>query len=427
MWGEKPLVVRGLGGESVELFGRSEASSPASLTRGMTMQNTLTNLYREFFDSERTGGYLLIICTVISLALANSSVGASYTALFKTTVGFELGSVRLNYPVYHWINDLLMAVFFLLVGLEIERELYIGELSDLRDALLPIFAAIGGMIIPALIHVSFNAGSATQSGFGIPMATDIAFALGMLSLLGSKVPASLKVFLTALAIMDDIGAIIIIAVFYSTGFSLLYFSLSMGIFAMLLLFNRLGVNQLWLYLIPGMFMWFFMHESGVHATITGVLLAFAIPFRDGAESSLSYRLQHVLHKPVALCFIPLFALANTGIKITPALMGGLTSENAKGIIAGLCIGKPFGIFLCTFLAVKVGWSTLPGDVSWQQILGAGMLAGIGFTMSIFISLLAFNDLLTIDTAKVAILCGSVLSCLTGVTMLFLSGTEARKI
>ena len=391
------------------------------------MNNTLTHLYREFFDSERTGGYLLIICTVLSLALANSSVGASYTALFKTTVGFDLGSVRLHYPVYHWINDLLMAVFFLLVGLEIERELYIGELSDLRNALLPIFAAIGGMVIPALIHVSFNAGSATQSGFGIPMATDIAFALGMLSLLGSKVPASLKVFLTALAIIDDLGAIIVIAVFYATGFSLWYFSLSMGIFVLLLLCNRLGVNQLLLYLILGLGMWFFMHESGVHATITGVLLAFAIPFRDGAESSPSYRLQHFLHKPVALCIIPLFALANTGIKITPALIGGLTSENAKGIIAGLCIGKPFGILLFSFLAVQVGWSTLPGDVSWKQILGAGMLAGIGFTMSIFISLLAFNDPLTIDTAKVAILCGSVLSCLTGVTMLFISGTEARKI
>ena len=257
------------------------------------MQNTLTKSLQRFFDSERTGGYLLITCTVISLALAHSSVGASYTALFKTTVGFELGSVRSAYPVYHWINDLLMAVFFLLVGLEIERELYIGELSDLRDALLPIFAAIGGMVIPALMHVSFNAGSATQSGFGIPMATDIAFALGMLSLLGSKVPTALKVFLTALAIIDDLGAIIIIAAFYATGFSLWYFSLSMGVFVLLLLCNRLGVNQLWLYSIPGMCMWFFMHESGVHATITGVLLAFAIPFRDGAENSPSYRLQDV--------------------------------------------------------------------------------------------------------------------------------------
>jgi len=387
------------------------------------MQNPLTSLYREFFDSERTGGYLLITCTVISLALTNSSVGESYTSVFKTTVGFELGYIRMNYQVYHWINDLLMAVFFLMVGLEIEREIYIGEFSDLRNALLPIFAAIGGMVIPATIHLSFNAGSETQSGFGIPMATDIAFALGMLSLLGSKVPASLKVFLTALAIIDDIGAIIVIAAFYSKGFSLLYFSLSIGIFVMLLLFNRLGVNQLLLYLIPGMFMWFFMHESGVHATITGVLLAFAMPFRDGSESSISYRLQHFLHKPVAFFIIPLFALANTGIKITPELMAGLTSENAKGIIAGLFIGKPLGVFLFTVLAAKVGWSKLPGDVSWKQILGAGMLAGIGFTMSIFISLLAFNDPLTVDTAKVAILCASVLSCLTGVTILSLSRTR----
>ncbi len=389
------------------------------------MKNGLTKLFREFFDSERTGGYLLIICTAVSLAIANSPLSSAYAALFKTKIGFDLASISMNYPVYHWINDLLMAVFFLLVGLEIERELYIGELSDIRKALLPIFAAVGGMLVPALIHFSFNAGTDTQSGFGIPMATDIAFAIGMLSLLGNRVPVSIKVFLTALAIIDDLGAIIIIAAFYSKGFSLLYFTLAMGIFAMLLIFNRLKVNSMPLYLVPGLFMWFFMHESGVHATITGVLLAFAIPFRDGSAGSMSYKLQHFLHKPVALIIIPMFALANTGIPITKELIGGLLSDNSAGIMLGLFLGKPLGIFLLSLIAVKAGISSLPGDVKWKHVLGAGMLAGIGFTMSIFISLLAFDDALIVDTSKVAILCGSVMSCIAGMVMLSLAGRASN--
>lgn len=385
------------------------------------MKTSLTKLYKEFFDSERTGGYLLTICTFVSLLLANSGAGDSYVSLFKKMIGFEIGSFSMNYPVYHWINDLLMAVFFLLVGLEIERELYIGELSDFKGALLPIFAAIGGMLVPGMIHFALNAGTPTQPGYGIPMATDIAFTLGMLSLLGSRVPASLKIFLTALAIIDDMGAISIIAIFYSKGFSLLYFGLSMGVFAFLIILNRLGVNRLLFYLIPGFFMWFFMHESGVHATITGVLLAFAIPFRDGSSKSPSYKLQHFLHKPVGLLIIPLFALANTGIQISPELIGGLASENALGIILGLFIGKPAGIFLMSFIAVRSGLSRLPEDVNWKQIFGAGILAGIGFTMSIFIAMLAFDDPLTVDTSKVAILCGSLLSCIAGLTVLYFSG------
>ena len=387
------------------------------------MRKKLTALFNEFSESERTGGYLLIICTVVSLVIANSFLAESYLALFKTKIGFSLGSVSMNYPVYHWINDLLMAVFFLMVGLEIERELYIGELADFRNALLPILAALGGMIVPALIHFSFNSGTETQSGFAIPMATDIAFALGMLSLLGNRVPVAIKVFLTALAIIDDHGAIIIIAIFYAKGFSLLYFSLAIGVFIMLIIFNRTGINNLLMYLIPGVFMWYFMHESGVHATITGVLLAFAIPFRDGSKRSVSYKLQHFLHKPVALLIIPLFALANTGIKISPELLSGLSSNNAVGIIMGLFIGKPVGIFLFTLLAVKLGWSSLPDEVAWKHVLGAGMIAGIGFTMSIFISLLAFNEPLVIDTSKVAILCGSLLSCIAGLVMLSVAGKK----
>ncbi|MGB3016237.1 MAG: Na+/H+ antiporter NhaA [Ignavibacteria bacterium] len=391
------------------------------------MRKKLTALFNEFSESERTGGYLLIICTVVSLVIANSFLAESYLALFKTKIGFSLGSVSMNYPVYHWINDLLMAVFFLMVGLEIERELYIGELADFRNALLPILAALGGMFVPALIHFSFNSGTETQSGFAIPMATDIAFALGMLSLLGNRVPVAIKVFLTALAIIDDLGAIIIIAIFYAKGFSLMFFSLAIGIFILLIIFNRIGINNLLLYLIPGVFMWYFMHESGVHATITGVLLAFAIPFRDGSKRSVSYKLQHFLHKPVALLIIPLFALANTGIKISPELLSGLSSNNAVGIIMGLFIGKPVGIFLFTLLAVKLGWSSLPDEVGWKHVLGAGMIAGIGFTMSIFIALLAFNEPLIIDTSKVAILCGSILSCIAGLVMLSVAGKKQKFI
>jgi NhaA family Na+:H+ antiporter len=387
------------------------------------MRKKLTALFKEFSESERTGGFLLIICTAVSLVIANSFLAESYLALFKTKIGFSLGSVSMNYPVYHWINDLLMAVFFLMVGLEIERELYVGELADFRNALLPILAALGGMIVPALIHFSFNSGTEAQSGFGIPMATDIAFALGMISLLGNRVPVAIKVFLTALAIIDDLGAIIIIAIFYAKGFSLMFFSLAIGIFILLIIFNRIGINNLLLYLIPGVFMWYFMHESGVHATITGVLLAFAIPFRDGSSKSISYKLQHFLHKPVALIIIPLFALANTGIKISPDLLSGLSSNNAIGIITGLFIGKPVGIFLFTLLAVKLGLSSLPAEVSWKQVLGAGMIAGIGFTMSIFIALLAFNEPLIIDTSKVAILCGSILSCIAGLVMLSVAGKK----
>ena len=387
------------------------------------MRTKLTKLFNEFSESERTGGYLLIVCTIISLILANSAISEAYTSLFKTKIGFSFGPVSMHYPVYHWINDLLMAIFFLMVGLEIEREIYIGELSDLKSALLPIAAAVGGMAVPALIHFSFNGGTETQSGFGIPMATDIAFALGMLSLLGKRVPVAIKVFLTALAIIDDLGAIIMIAIFYAKGFSLIHFSIAIGIFIMLLIFNRLGVNRLSLYLIPGLLMWYFMHESGVHATITGVLLAFAIPFRDGSEKSISYKLQHFLHKPVGLLIIPLFALANTGIVITPDLLGGLTSDNALGIIGGLFIGKPVGIILFTFITIKLGLSKLPESVSKLQVLGAGMIAGIGFTMSIFIALLAFNDQLIIDTSKVAILCGSLLSCIAGMVVLYFSGKK----
>jgi NhaA family Na+:H+ antiporter len=377
-----------------------------------------SKLFSEFVRSEQASGVILILCTLVSLAIANSRFGAGYLDFWHSKVGFEAAGVTLKFSIEHWINDGLMAVFFLLIGLEIEREIYIGQLSRLRNASLPVIAAIGGMAIPALLHYLFNHGTATQAGIGIPMATDIAFALGVLALLGDRVPAALKVFLTALAIIDDLGAIIIIALFYVGDFSLLYLLLALGIFAGLLLFNRLGVRRLSLYLIPGAVMWYFMLRSGVHATIAGVLLAFAIPFARNDAESPSYRLQHFLHKPVAFLIMPLFALANTGIILSENWFGGLATANSLGIFTGLFAGKPLGIVLFSAAAVALGLSQRPEGVSWRQIVGAGFLGGIGFTMSIFITLLAFPDPAIIQSAKITILLSSLAAGTAGFVILF---------
>lgn len=373
------------------------------------MKNKLSNLFEEFFESEQASGSILILCTIISIIIANSCLGKEYTDFWHTKIGFEASGIVLKYSVEHWINDGLMAVFFLLIGLEIERELYIGELSDLRNATLPIFAAIGGMAMPAIIHFLFNRGTETQAGVGIPMATDIAFALGVLALLGSKVSSSLKIFLTALAIIDDLGAIVIIALFYVSDFSFLYLGLALMTFLVLLLMNRLGINRLSFYLILGVVMWYFMLKSGIHATIAGVLLAFAIPFANGDENSPSYKLQHFLHKPVAFIIMPIFALANTGIALTGQWIEGLVAPNGLGIFAGLFVGKPVGIVLFSFLAIKLGLSQLPNAVSWKHIIGAGFLGGIGFTMSIFITLLAFGNPEILQSSKISILLSSLVA------------------
>ena len=377
----------------------------------------LTKLFSEFFDSEKSSGIVLVLCTIASLSIANSLLGEGYLGLWQTKIGLDAGGVHLKYSLDHWINDGLMVVFFLLIGLEIEREIYIGELSDLKNATLPIFAAIGGMMTPALFHFLLNRGTETQSGFGVPMATDIAFALGVLALLGNKIPLSLKIFLTALAIIDDLGAILVIALFYVGDFSLTYFLLSVGVFAGLLILNHLGARGLVYYLIPGIFMWYFMLQSGVHATLAGVLLAFAIPFGDGGEKSPSYILQHVLHKPVAFLIVPLFALANTGIVLGGEWVKNFTSVNSMGVFLGLFLGKPLGISLFGFLAIKFGLAQLPGDVSWKQIIGAGFLGGIGFTMSIFITLLAFADVDIVNSTKISILLTSLLAGGTGYVIL----------
>jgi NhaA family Na+:H+ antiporter len=381
------------------------------------MKAKLTKLFVEFFESEQASGVILILCTVTSIIIANTYLGKNYSDFWHTKIGIEIGGLALKYSVEHWINDGLMAIFFLLIGLEIERELYIGELSDLKNATLPIFAAIGGMATPALFHFVFNRGTETQAGIGIPMATDIAFALGVLALLGSRVPVALKIFLTALAIIDDLGAIVIIALFYVGNFSFLYLVLALGIFAGLLIINRLGVRRLPFYLVPGFFMWYCMLQSGIHATIAGVLLAFAIPFARGDETSPSYKLQHFLHKPVAFIIMPLFALANTNLALSGNWIEELATANSVGIFAGLVFGKPLGIVLFSILAIKLGLSQLPSEVFWRHIIGAGFLGGIGFTMSIFITLLAFGDPEIIQSSKISILLSSLVAGITGFLIL----------
>jgi NhaA family Na+:H+ antiporter len=377
----------------------------------------VTKLFTEFFESEKTSGIILILCTVASIVIANSYFGKDFLDFWHNKIGFEIGGVALKYSIENWINDGLMTIFFLLIGLEIERELYVGELSDLRNATLPVVAAIGGMAMPALLHFLLNLGTETQAGIGIPIATDIAFALGVLAILGRRVPISLKIFLAALAIIDDLGAIVIIALFYMGNFSLLYFVLALGIFAGLLILNRLGVHRLPFYLFLGFVMWYFMLKSGIHATIAGVLLAFAIPFARGDEKSPSYKLQHFLHRPVAFIIMPLFALANTGFVIAGNGIEGLATSNSLGIIAGLFFGKPLGIVLFSVLAVKSGLSQLPGDLFWRHIIGAGFLGGIGFTMSIFITLLAFSNPEIIQNSKISILLGSFMAGTVGFLIL----------
>ncbi|NIJ52285.1 NhaA family Na+:H+ antiporter [Dyadobacter arcticus] len=315
-----------------------------------------------------------------------------------------------------------MAIFFLLVGLEIKREMVEGELSSFKKASLPIIAALGGVLAPAAIYFAFNQGTETAGGWGIPMATDIAFAIAIISMLGKKVPSSLKIFLSALAIVDDLMAILVIAIFYSNDIHYTYLMYAVGIFIFLLLLNKLGVKNLSAYLIPGIFIWYFVHHSGVHATIAGVLTAFAIPTTpDSIESPLE-KLEHILVNPVNFVIMPIFALANTNIRLEAGMVSGLTTVLGLGIIAGLVLGKPFGITLFSWLAVKTRVGKMPKHASWMHIAGVGMLGGIGFTMSIFIALLSFSGKqLILSEAKFAILTASIISGILG--YLWLSRTE----
>ena len=369
----------------------------------------LSRTFNAFFDSEKSSGILLILCTVISIAITNSPLGSAYLSFWRSNVG--------GLSLEHWINDALMAIFFLLIGLELEREIYVGELSNLKNALLPIFAAIGGMVAPAMIHFALNAGAPTQTGIGIPMATDIAVALGVLAILGNRVPAPLKVFVVAFAVIDDLGAIVIIAAFYTAHLSIGYLGGAVAVWLLLVTLNRIfRVMHLMPYLLGGAVMWFLMLKSGVHATVAGVMLAFAIPFsaKDDDQDSPSHKLEHGLHKPVAFIILPIFALANTGVVIQADWFQQLASANSIGIAAGLIAGKPLGVMMLCFAAVAVGICRLPPDVQWSHIFGAGLLGGIGFTMSIFITNLAFSaDPAIITASKIAILLASLVAALLG--------------
>jgi NhaA family Na+:H+ antiporter len=372
----------------------------------------MTKLFNDFFNSEKSGGMVLIVVTIISLLLANSALQSAYTDIWDHEIG--------GHSTVHWINDGLMTIFFLMIGLELEREIYIGELSSIKNASLPVLGALGGMLVPAGIFLLFNYGTNTQSGAGIPMATDIAFAIGILSLLGKRVPTSLKIFLTALAVIDDLGAIMVIAIFYTNDLDLVNLSIAGGIFAGLLVLNRLKVFNIIPYLLGGGVMWYFMLHSGIHATITGVLVAFAIPFGKGDHNSISYKLQHLLHRPVAFIILPLFALANTCIQISGDWYEHLADHSSLGIIIGLVVGKPIGICLFAMLGISLGICTIPKGLKMKQLLGAGMLGGIGFTMSIFITLLAFEDNTLINSSKIAILMASSIAAILGFIWLKIS-------
>ena len=374
---------------------------------------SLTDTFNRFVKSEQSGGALLLACTVVSLLLANSPLAAEYLALWQVKAG--------PLSIEHWINDALMAVFFLLIGLELERELYVGELSRLRNALLPAFAAVGGMAAPALIHFAFNAGTASQAGFGIPMATDIAFALAVLGILGARVPPALKVFVVAFAVIDDLGAIALIAAVYTAKIFPGYLLAALAVWGLLIALNRaLRVAALWPYLLGGIALWFCLLNAGIHASIAGVLLAFAIPFsaRTPGEESPSHRLEHRLHKPVAYAILPLFALANTGVPIDAQALAQFSHPNNLGIMLGLVLGKPAGVLALCALAVTLKVSSLPDGVRWSHVVGAGLLGGIGFTMSIFITNLAFTDSTTlVNASKLGVLTASLVAGVAGLTWL----------
>ncbi|MDH0658366.1 MULTISPECIES: Na+/H+ antiporter NhaA [Empedobacter] len=368
----------------------------------------VSKLFQKFIHSQTSGGITLIFCTLFSLIVANSMFADSYQSLWHLDL--------FGHSFAHWINDGLMAIFFFLIGLELKREMLIGELSNVKKAILPIFAAVGGMLLPAGIFAALNYGTDTINGFGIPMATDIAFAVAVITMLGKRVPMSLKVFLTALAVIDDLGAILVIALFYPNPelpFDITQFGIAMGVLALLFGLNRMKVNTIIPYIIGGIIVWWFMLHSGIHATIAGVLVAFTIPFNKDQSKSLCAKAEHFLHLPVAFIILPLFALANTAITIDGGGFSHFSFPLAAGIFLGLVVGKPIGVTLATFIAVKLGLSELPTAVNFKRVFGAGMLAGIGFTMSIFVSILAFKDPDYVNEAKLMILVASVAAAVFG--------------
>ena len=387
------------------------------------MLNYLSSPFKWFFKLEAASGLVLLISAVIALIISNSNFSSLYFETLQSYLFIGINNIGLKMSLHHWINDALMAVFFFFVTLEIKREFVLGELSSPKQALLPIIAAIGGMLVPALIYIYINFGNEdTINGWAIPSATDIAFSLGVLSLLGSRVPISLKVFLTALAIIDDLGAIIIIAFFYTGDLSIQYLSLLLLTFIALLILNKSGVKKFIPYLILGLILWFFTYQSGVHATISGVLLATVIPHRKkNEEYSLLTKIEHNISSYVAFGIMPLFALANAGVSLDGINLESLLSPVPLGIVLGLFVGKQIGVFLFSIIAIKLKIAQMPNNANWMSFYGVGILAGIGFTMSLFIGNLAFvENIEYIDGVKIGVLTGSLLSTLIGYTLLLLT-------
>lgn len=377
------------------------------------------NYFQEFLHDSRAIGVMLFTCTLLSLVLANMSFGTAYVSFFTHEFHF-FEKLHLPHSLLHWINDGLMAVFFFLVGMEIKRELTIGELSSVKRAILPIGAALGGMVIPALFYLAFNHGNEYEGGWGIPMATDIAFSLGVASMLGKKVPLNLKIFLTALAIIDDLGAIVVIALFYGQGVNAFALLGAMVIMGILWILNRKKLTFGKYHYILGILLWFLVFNSGVHAAIAGVLFAFMVP------TNLLSELEHKIHNYVNFGILPLFALANTAIVLQLDMIGQLWGSLSLGILSGLFFGKPIGILIACYILVKAKVAILPRGVNWLQLAGAGILAGIGFTMSIFITCLAFTDVVIQDLGKIAILLAVILSIVASLIWFWLISFYRRK-
>ena len=374
-------------------------------------RKNIVDPFLDFIHDSRAVGIILLICTAVALTLANTNVASFFFSVINIDISVLTNTtIHLPHTLLHWINDGLMAVFFFLVGMEIKREITRGELSSFSQAILPLVAAIGGMLVPALIFFFINKGTAYANGWGIPMATDIAFSLGIAALLGSRVPLGLKIFLTALAIIDDLGAILAIAIFYSETIHWVYLGIAAIIFLVLYPLMRYKIFGFFNFLL-GILLWYCFYNSGIHATLAGVFFAFFIPIEKLTA------IEHKLHIPVNFLIIPIFALANTAILLPDDILGALNTNLSWGIIAGLCIGKPLGIFAACYLTIQFKWGILPANTSWRHIIGAGILAGIGFTMSIFIATLAFTNSATIDVAKISALAGSFLSIILGIVWL----------
>ena len=390
------------------------------------MIKKLSKPFKWFFQLEAASGLVLLIAAIIALIISNSDFSKLYFDSLEYYLFIGINNFGLKLSVHHWINDLLMAIFFFFVTLEIKREFIQGELSNLKKALLPIIGAVGGMLIPALVYIAINfENTATLNGWAIPSATDIAFSLGILSLLGSRVPISLKIFLTALAIIDDLGAILIIAFFYSGDLSISYLSLILMSYIFLLILNKFGIKKFLPYLVIGSFMWFFTYKSGIHATIAGVLLASIIPHREkNKDFSLLIKLEHAISPYVAFIIMPIFAFANAGVSLEGLSMSSLLQPVPLGILLGLFIGKQVGVMLFSFVAVKVGAAQMPDNSNWLSLYGVSVLTGIGFTMSLFVGNLAFvENIEYIDGVKIGVLSGSLLSTLFGYFILLFTSKK----